>query len=151
MKPLSENLVHPFPHITLDNQLEAGENIDACTHTTAPSGEGMMQTTNTAITFDAATGTYRLHRDWRDDESITTAVVMGVAAITNTPPTELGPVFETIDSDALNRLFHSSTCGSSRDAGSISFHLHGCAVRVYATGEIEITPDGDDTVTTTIP
>ncbi|WP_170977357.1 HalOD1 output domain-containing protein [Halorussus salinisoli] len=110
-----------------------------------------MQTTDTAITFDAATNTYQLHHDWRDDESVTTAVIMGVAAITNTPPTDLGPVFEMIDPDALNNLFHPPTSGSSRDDGWVSFCLNDCAVRVYATGEIEITPDEDDTPATTGP
>lgn len=106
---------------------------------------------DTALTFDPETSTYRLHHDWRDDESIPTAVIMGVAAITNTPPTDLDPMFETLDPDALDQLFHPSARGSSRDAGWVSFHLNGCAVRIYATEEIEITPDEDDTPTATVP
>lgn len=118
---------------------------------TASRGKGLMQTTDTSITFDPATNTYRLHHDWRDDESVTTAVVTGISAITNTPPTDLDPAFETIDPDALNQLFDSPTRGAGRDDGWVAFELNECTVRAYANGDIEITPDGDDTLTATVP
>lgn len=99
---------------------------------------------DTSITFDAETDTYRLHYDRRSDESVTTAVTRAIAAVTNTPPTDLDPLFETIDPDALNQLYAPTHGGSSRDDGWVSFHLNNCVVIVDATGEIEITPDEDD-------
>lgn len=93
----------------------------------------------TEITFDPETSTYRLHSDWQRDESVTTAVVGSVAAVTNTPPTELDPLFETFDPDALNQLY-SSTGGPSRDDSRVSFKFNGCTVIVDATVEIVIAP-----------
>lgn len=112
-----------------------------------------MGTTNpdTGITFDPETSTYRLHYDWQGDESVTTVVSTGVAAITNTPPTELDPLFEILDPDALNQLF-SSTNGPSRGDGRVSFQFNDCTVIVDATGEIAISPTEDaNPITASVP
>ena len=113
-----------------------------------------METTKheTAVTFNPETNIYRLHHDWRSDESVTTTVIRGVAAVTNTPPTELDPLFEILDSDALGQIFRSTDSGCSRDDGWVSFQFNGCAVIVNATGEIEITPPEDaNPITAPVP
>lgn len=101
-----------------------------------------METTGTdrSMTFDPETDTYRLHHYWGSDESVATTVIVGVAAITNTPPPDLEPLFETIDPESLDRLYQPTSGGSSRDDGRVSFEFNDCAVIVNATGEIEITP-----------
>lgn len=107
---------------------------------------------DSAITFDPETDTYRLRHDWRSDESVATAVITGVAAVTNTPPTEMDPLFEILDPDALDQLFASTAGGSSRDDGRISFEIEGCAVTVDATGEIALTPAEDgNPITSPVP
>lgn len=98
---------------------------------------------NEPITFYPETSTYRLHHDWREDESITTTITKGVAAVTNTPPTDMDPLFERIDPDALDQLYGSTEGGVSRDDGWTTFRFNGCVVTVYATGTVEIQPAGD--------
>ncbi|NHN58439.1 MULTISPECIES: HalOD1 output domain-containing protein [Halorussus] len=97
---------------------------------------------DTGVTFDPDTDTYRLHHDWRGDESVSAAVVRGVAAVTNTAPTELDPLFETLDPDALDQLYRSTARGPGRGDCWVSFCYNDCAVTVAATGEIAIAPDG---------
>lgn len=112
----------------------------------------MLTKTDSSITFDPETDTYRLHVDWRNDETVTTAVTKGVAAVTDEPPDGLDPLFETIDPDALNRLYDPTDGGSNRPDGRVSFRFNDCAVSVYASGTIEITPaEEDDPTTVRVP
>lgn len=130
----------------------AGKNIDDCQPVTAFRGESMENSrSDTAITFDPETHTYRLPYDKRSDESVSTAVVRGVAAVTNTPTTELDPLFEVIDPDALECLFSTARGRSLRDHGWVSFEYNGCEVNVSATNEVEITPAEDNPITSPVP
>lgn len=61
--------------------------------------------TTYSITFDPDTNTYRLWYDPRSDERITETVIRAVTIVTNTPPTDFDPLYDTIDPDALARLF----------------------------------------------
>ena len=98
-------------------------------------------TTEDTITYNPATDTYRLSHDWWHGMTLSTAVSMGVATITNTAPTELDPLYESVNPDALNHLFDSPTAESSRhSAGQMTFSNNDCTVTVYADGMIEITP-----------
>lgn len=96
----------------------------------------------TGVAFDPETDTYHLDHDWRSDESVSAAVVRGVAAVTNTAPTELEPLFATLDPDALDQLYRSTVGDSGRGDCLLSFSYNDCAVTVAATGEIAIAPDG---------
>lgn len=109
-------------------------------------------TTDTSLTFDPVTNSYQLQIDRRHDEAVTAAVTRGVAAVTDTPLSELDPLFDTVDPDALNRLFDPTAGTSRRDNGWVSFEFNDCAVRVYAPGIIEITPAEDkNRITAPVP
>ena len=108
--------------------------------------------TDNGVTFDPKTDTYCLHYDRLEDESVSAAVVRGVAAVTNTSPTELEPLFETVDPDALDQLYRTTTGGSGPGDCWVSFSYNDCAVTVDATGEITIEPDGEaEPVSTRVP
>lgn len=64
--------------------------------------------------------------------------------MTDTPPTELDPLFNTIDPDALNHLFDSITGEVDPAENYVFFQFHRCTVRIDATGTIMITPPKDD-------
>lgn len=96
---------------------------------------------DTRVTFDPATDTYRLHHDRRSDEPVSAAVVRGVAAVTDAEPTELVPLFETLDPDGLDRLYRSTAPDSGRGDCLVSFSYGDCAVTVAASGEITIAPE----------
>lgn len=103
----------------------------------------MRNTTSTTFGSDATT--YRIRHDWESDEHISATVVRAVANVTNTPPTELDPLYESIDVDALDQLFDGPNGDSWQDTSWVSFRYHDCTVEVYATGTIRVTLDEDAT------
>ncbi|MDS0477867.1 HalOD1 output domain-containing protein [Natrinema sp. 1APR25-10V2] len=70
--------------------------------------------------------------------SPSSTVVMGVAERERTSPLEIEPLYETIDPDALDRLFPND--GSVR----ITFEYSGYLVTVHGNGHIEIRDVGID-------
>ena len=108
--------------------------------------------TNTAITFDPDTNTYRLSHDRQSSESLTVTISRAIAIVLNTPPTEIDPLCETVDANALNQLFTEPTDTALHEGGRVSFRANDCAVQVHATGMIEITPTEEtNSLTTTVP
>lgn len=106
----------------------------------------------TSLTFEPETNTYRICHDWESDERLTTTVVHAVAIVTNTPPTEFDPLFESINPDALNHLFNRRGGDAQQDTSWVSFRYNGCTVQVSVTGTIEITPDEDaNPITASVP
>lgn len=70
-----------------------------------------------------------------DDVSL--RVIHAVADAEDVAPTEIAPLYETIDPDALARLFQSPG-GASRADGTITFTYHGRRVRVDADGTVTV-------------
>lgn len=64
------------------------------------------------------------------------AVVDSVSAAENATPTELPPLYETIDPDALNALF----AGRGATTGSVVFQYHGYTVAVASDGRVCLEP-----------
>ena len=107
------------------------------------------------IQYDESTRTYRLSHDRTRDASISTTVVLAVGEITDTPPFDMEPMHDAVDSDALDDLYAPVDAAAVRRSGwSTFFRFHGCGVTVYSTGEIEIEPfdDGErDGVALSVP
>ncbi|MFC7127886.1 HalOD1 output domain-containing protein [Haloferax chudinovii] len=99
----------------------------------------MMAQTNdwkdSRVTYDESTGSYRVDRD--SSELLSTNVVLSIAAIEGVRPTQLPPLAQTIDPDALETVF-----GRSDDA-LLSFSYAGYRVTLDALGSIEVVPIGD--------
>ncbi|WP_164471144.1 HalOD1 output domain-containing protein [Halorubrum sp. CSM-61] len=68
-------------------------------------------------------------------------VVESVADALETAPEELGPLYEAIDPDALDRLFESPHRFAS---GRVTFAFEGRTVTVDADGRIDVSPGEDD-------
>lgn len=89
--------------------------------------------------YDPETETYRLHRDWASNDRISTIIVNAVAAIIDTSPTDISPLYTSVDPDALDKLFRSISTENRRGLEStLSFTLNDCEVTVYANGRIEL-------------
>lgn len=84
---------------------------------------------------DASKGTYG------SDTSPTICVVETVADALGTDPTELGPLYEAVDPDALDRLFESSHRFTT---GRVTFAFEGCDVTVDADGWVAVSPGTAD-------
>lgn len=108
-------------------------------------GVEMRNTTamTASITFEPATNIYSICHDWGGDERVMATIVRAVAIVTNTPPSDFDPLFESIDPDALDQLFDGPSGDSAQDTSWVSFRFNDCTVQVSATGTIEITPDED--------
>ena len=95
-------------------------------------------------TFDSETNTLILHHDWQSDEPVSTAIIRGIAALTNTPPTELDSLYDVVNSDALNQLYRPTAANSrQQDGGHAMFRVNDCDIVVYANAKIEISPPDD--------
>ncbi|WP_226481177.1 HalOD1 output domain-containing protein [Natrinema amylolyticum] len=74
-------------------------------------------------------------------ESVSVAVVTAVATHGDADPTELPPLYEWIDPDALDALFAPTRSGGPR-SGRLEFTYDGHAVAVDCTDGVSISVDG---------
>lgn len=88
--------------------------------------------TTVSVGVDAAPLARRTN--WTANQAPSTAIVQLVAEVTNRPHTELEPLQETIDGDALNKLFEST----ASERLYVSFTYEGVNVRVTNDGIVEI-------------
>lgn len=75
-------------------------------------------------------------------------VVTAVAEQADVPPTELPPLFDAIDPDALDDLFSHSTDHPLAVPSRVSFRYAGSTVTVFSDGDIKVT---DTSATTATP
>lgn len=87
----------------------------------------------TATTTDE-TGVVRAQYEWSSTEP-STAVIEAVSTVVNREPTDLEPLYDAIDPDALNALV--GTEGADA-AVSVSFPFVDRLVTVHATGEVVV-------------
>lgn len=73
-----------------------------------------------------------------EERSTSQRVIAAVAEETGKDPTEVGPLYNVIDPDALDRLF-SSTGTNVRSGGSVEFTFAGCDVVIRGSDEVEVT------------
>jgi len=78
-----------------------------------------------------------------DDEVTSQAVVTAVAEETDTDPMELDPLFNVVDSDALNTLLRSHDVGTDGSLLEVEFTYAGCEVRVASDGTTQVTALSD--------
>lgn len=71
--------------------------------------------------------------------SIATRVVHAVARANGDEPTELQPLTEVVDADALNQLFETS----SNVKMELQFEYEGQTVSIDHTGEVSLQPVGE--------
>jgi hypothetical protein len=100
----------------------------------------MNSSDNTAETGEASINfeTHSTRFDHGQFERPTTAVAEAVAAATDREPTGLPPLYEVIDSDALDALFSRERMDDGRNV-SVSFEYAGVEVVVSADG-VEVRP-----------
>jgi len=98
-------------------------------HSTVPTDDDPAST--------AVTKTY----DREAGEQPSEAVVAAVAEATGRGHTDLRPLFESVDPDALDRLFAPTAGDPGRASnGRVRFRYEGCDVSVHADGRAVATP-----------
>lgn len=95
--------------------------------------------------YDPDTDTYRAEWDPATEDDLGTRVVVAIAEISDLDHTDLTPLNEVIDPDALNAIFAPRKDGVDRAGGRVQFSLSGHEVTVESSGRIVVdTPDERD-------
>lgn len=92
----------------------------------------------------ASGNTHTVQHDWDTADPLHLTVISGVAAVTNTQPEALPPLYDAVDPDSLERLIR-SVPGSSRSDVSVAFPFAGWNVEVEGTGKVSFYPTDDAT------
>lgn len=82
-------------------------------------------------------GTYRFEYD-RERTLPSTAVVAALSEVTGTPPTSLGPLYDAVDTDALDALVGDRDAANG-DVG-VTFPIGGYAVTAHGRGTVTVAP-----------
>lgn len=77
--------------------------------------------------------------DADEDDPVSQRVVAKVAAATDSDPLELDPLYQSIDPDALDRLFGGDADVPRETEGFVQFSVSGCEVVVRADGSVGVT------------
>ncbi|WP_254543576.1 HalOD1 output domain-containing protein [Halomarina pelagica] len=91
------------------------------------------------VAYDPETGWYCAVHDWKSNDPVSTSVVLALAAVTGRGLTEIVPLSDHLDFDALDRLFE-SLCGVPRTDGHVAFVYDGYRVVVHADGRLCLRP-----------
>lgn len=86
-------------------------------------------------------GPSRFHtrHDWGDGDCISTTVINAVAAVVGKAPSDLQPLYDAIDPDALDSLLRSFRCTEAGgDRAVVAFRFDECEVTVESDGTIWI-------------
>ncbi|QLG29671.1 hypothetical protein HUG10_18865 (plasmid) [Halorarum halophilum] len=85
--------------------------------------------------------TYYVHHDPTGSADLTTTIVHALADVMGEDVTGTEfPLYDSVDPDALDRLFAPKTDGTPRPPGHVAFSVQDYRVTVYSSGEIAITP-----------
>ncbi|WP_276250877.1 HalOD1 output domain-containing protein [Haloarcula rara] len=98
----------------------------------SPGLEGAERVTDDGPTYDPKTDTYV---GIFETESASVAVMEALASVRHCEPTELDPLYCSVDPDALDRLV-----ASGSDQLCVTMHIDGFEVVVTGSRRIEITP-----------
>ena len=79
--------------------------------------------------------------DWSTTEP-SWAVVQAVAVATDTDPTELVPLYDSVDTDALDALLLRARNGNNSPV-SVSFSFAGRSVTVDSDGDVVVRPSAE--------
>lgn len=91
------------------------------------------------VSYDRESNLYRVESESTDDCSLATTVVLAVAEVADTTPTELDPLHDVFDPEALDRIFADRERGAATDR--VSFDYAGYRVTVYRDGETLVQPE----------
>ncbi|NHN48424.1 hypothetical protein G9464_12585 [Halostella sp. JP-L12] len=80
-----------------------------------------------------------------ENDPVSQTVVLAVADATGDDPLELPPLFDTVDPDALDKLFADRIDGTERLGGRFEFAYAGCEVSVHADGTVDVVPVAEET------
>jgi hypothetical protein len=92
-------------------------------------------------TQPATTEDYHAYHDPDSAAKLSTTVIHALADVMGTDVTDTGfALDDSVDVDALDRIFAPAEDGTPRSPGHVAFAVEGYRVTVYDSGQIVITP-----------
>ena len=96
------------------------------------------------IQYDETNDRYVFHHDIDGTATITTTIVHALASIADTDVSQGEfSLYDSVDPDALDRLFRTKADGTERTGGHVAFTALEYEVYVYANGDVIIYPPTD--------
>jgi hypothetical protein len=95
-----------------------------------------------SVSYDPGTETYRCTFD-SATVSPSVAVVEAMAAVLETDPTDLEPLYDVIDPQGLDRICTESVPPQREGNRTVAFTYQGHRVTVESSGFVEMTPRED--------
>ncbi|QFU83940.1 HalOD1 output domain-containing protein [Natronorubrum aibiense] len=96
------------------------------------------------VQYDQTNGRYVFHHDIDGTATITTTIVHALASIADTDVSQGEfSLYDSVDPDALDRLFRKKADGTERTGGHVAFTALEYEVYVYANGDVIIYPPTD--------
>ncbi|GKZ16120.1 HalOD1 output domain-containing protein [Haladaptatus sp. T7] len=89
---------------------------------------------------ETAPETYHTCHDWTDSKQLSTTVMTAIAEAMDADPTEIGPLYDRFDPDALDGLFSPRSDGAPRTGGRVGFTFEGYHVFIRSDGHISVRP-----------
>lgn len=93
--------------------------------------------------FTTAPGTHRDGWGIQQTEELTEQIVTAISELSGDSPTEIRPLHERVNVDALECIFRARTNGEPRTRGCLSFIHEGYHVRVHSDGRLHVSPVSD--------
>ncbi|MXV62208.1 hypothetical protein GS429_09070 [Natronorubrum sp. JWXQ-INN-674] len=91
--------------------------------------------------YDQTNDRYVFHHDSEGTATITTTIVHAIASIAETDVSQGEfSLYDSVDPDALDRLFRQKADGTERSGGHVAFTALEHEVYVYANGDIIVYP-----------
>ena len=88
---------------------------------------------------DSTSGTVRTTYDW-SSTTPSTGVIETIAVASDRKPTDIEPLYDTLDPDALDTLIRSSRNDSVGEGTSVRFEFAGHDVTVQSDGTVSVRP-----------
>lgn len=95
------------------------------------------------VEYDAETETYRTSFD-TTTQSVSAAVISTIAAISETPPIELPPLYSVVEPDALEKVVDARATGPTGRDVHVSLSFEGYDVSIASYGIIEVRRPDDE-------
>lgn len=95
------------------------------------------------IEYDPETATHRTVHERAGETSLSATLLLAIETVADVDSEELPPLFERIDTDALDNLFdpvETATTGGQRLRSRATFSYAGFLVTIYEDGEITFRP-----------
>ena len=95
----------------------------------------LIETQEVTVQYNSTTESYRTVHNWNQHNSLSTTVLLAIGAVTGDQPSNLPPLSNDVDPDALDSIFE-QTQNSQRTTGRMTFPYAGFLVTIHADGEI---------------